>query len=306
MMQKIILDTDIADDIDDAFALNYILQNPDAFDLLGVVTTFKNPLERARIAKKILRLCGKENVGVYVGSKNPLNATFHPFHYEKVDEKGIIHLLSYKPELEGEKVELENGVDFIISTIKKYPHEVMLIGIGPLTNIAQAILKDPSIKGLIKTIVVMGSFQFEGSCHQTKEWNVLVDPEASKVVYESGIPLRVVGGDITCLSTLTQEELDEVRSARNPSASYINEMLEEWMRANNRMPVLHDCLPISSLVSDRYLKFKKVRVKIPLEKEARGTSVITFDSTSNTMMACGFNRDLFIKDFLTLYKKGSI
>jgi len=305
-MQKIILDTDIADDIDDAFALNYILENPDTFDLLGVVTTFKNPLERARIAKKILRLCGKENIGVYLGSKNPLNSTIHPFHYEEVDEKGTIHLLSYKPELEGEKVESENGIDFIISTIKKYPNEVMLIGIGPLTNIAKVILKDSSIKDLIKAIVVMGSFQSKNSNHLEKEWNVLVDPEASKVVYESGIPLRIVGGDITCLSTLTQEELDEVRAARNPSASYINEMLEEWMQANKRMPVLHDCLPISSLVSDQYLTFKKVRVKIPLEKEARGTSVITFDDTSNALMACGFNRNLFIKDFLTLYKKGSM
>lgn len=305
-MQKIILDTDIADDIDDAFALHYILKNPDTFDLLGVVTTFKNPLERARIAKKILRLCGKNDIGVYLGSKNPLNASVNAFSYEKTDDEGIIHLLSYKPELNSEKVESQNGVDFIISSIKKYPHEVTLIGIGPLTNIAQAILKDPSIKDLIKSIVIMGAFQSKELNHSVREWNVLVDPEASKVVYESGIPLRVVGGDITCLSVLTQEELGEVRKASDLSATYINEMLEEWMAANKRMPVLHDCLPISSLISDQYLTFKKVRVRIPLDKEARGTSVITFDDTSNTLMACSFSRDLFIKDFLTLYKKGSI
>ena len=293
-MIKLILDTDIADDIDDAFALDFILKNKDHFELLGVVTVFKNVLERAQVAKKIIRLNGKD-VPVYMGENKPLKNQVSYFHYETPR-----HLLSYKPCLDDEKVEEMNGIDFILKTIKENPYQITLLGIGPCTDIALAIKKDPETMKLVKQILLMnGTNNFERA--YTKEWNVLVDPEADQILFNSELPIKFVPGEITCQSTLTDEELKEVFNKDNPSALYINEMLREWMEANKRMPVLHDVLPIYSLINKDCFQFKKVTVEVPLDEEHRGSMAVKLDEKSNKEVAVTFDRQTFMKDFLNLY-----
>lgn len=293
-MIKVILDTDIADDIDDAFALDFILKNDDKFELLGVVTVFKNVLERAKIAKKIIRL-NKKDTPVFMGENEPLKSKVVYFNYEKNN-----HLLSYKPSLDVEKIEDANGIDFILKTIKDNPHEIVLLGIGPSTNIAKAIMKDFETMKLVKKIVIMqGTNNLEPI--YAKEWNVLVDPEASNILMTSKLPVRFVSHEITCQSTLNNEELKKVLSANNPSAKYINEMLGEWMNANKRMPVLHDVLPIYSLISNDCFIFKTVSVEVPLDEEKRGSWLIKEDKNSNKEVAISFNRKQFIDYFMSIY-----
>lgn len=293
-MIKLILDTDIADDIDDAFALDFILKNSDQIELLGVVTVFKNVLERAQVAKKIIRL-NKKNIPVYMGENKPVKNDISYFHYE--DGK---HLLSYKPDLDHEKVEEMSGVDFILKTIRENPHEITLLGIGPVTDIAKAIQKDLEAMKLVKQILLMNGTNNLNRVY-VKEWNVLVDPEAEKVVLESELPVRFVPGEITCQSTLTDEELKQVFNKNNPSALYINEMLKEWMDANKRMPVLHDVLPIYSLLNKDCFHFKKVVVEVPLEEEHRGSLAISEDEKSNKEVAVTFDRQTFMEYFMNLY-----
>ena len=293
-MIKLILDTDIADDIDDAFALDFILKNSDQLELLGVVTVFKNVLERAQIAKKIIRLNGK-NIPVYMGENKPLRNNINYFHYENPQ-----HLLSYKPCLDEEKVEEMNGVDFILKTIRENPHQITLLGIGPCTDIARAIQKDLETMKLVKQILLMNGTNNLSKAY-TKEWNVLVDPEAEQVLFHSELPIRFVPGEITCQSTLTDEELQKVFQKTNPSALYINEMLKEWMDANKRMPVLHDVLPIYSLLNKDCFHFKKVVVEVPLDEEHRGSMALMEDEKSNKEVAMTFNRQVFMDYFMNLY-----
>ena len=293
-MIKLILDTDIADDIDDAFALDFILKNSDQFELLGVVTVYKNVLERAQIAKKIIRLNGKD-IPVFMGENKPFKNDVWHFHYENPQ-----HLLSYKPGLEKEKVEEMNGVDYILKTIKENPHQITLLGIGPCTDIARAIQKDLETMKLVKQILLMNGSNNFNKCY-TKEWNVMVDPEAEQVLFHSELPIRFVPGEITCQSTLTDEELKQVFQKNNPSALYINEMLKEWMDANKRMPVLHDVLPIYSLLNKDCFHFKKVVVEVPLDEELRGSMAIDEDEKSNKEVAVTFDRQAFMEYFMSLY-----
>ena len=293
-MIKVILDTDIADDIDDAFALDFLLKKDSDFDVLGVVTVFKNVLERAQIAKRIIEL-NKKEIPVFMGENKPLKNDIVYFDYEKDN-----HLLSYKPYLDNEKVEETNGVDFILKSIKENPHEVVLLGIGPSTNIAKAIQKDLETMKLVKQIVIMqGTNNFNPV--YAKEWNVLVDPEASAILFNSELQVRFIPHEITWQSTLSDEELKDVLSKDNPSSKYINEMLVEWMNVNKRMPVLHDVLPAYSLISDTCFTYKKATVKVPLDEEKRGSYLLKEDNSSNKEVAVSFDRAEFMNSFLNTY-----
>ena len=293
-MIKVILDTDIADDIDDAFALDFLLKKDSEFELLGVVTVFKNVLERAQIAKRIIEL-NKKDIPVFMGENKPLRNDVVYFDYEKEH-----HLLSYKPYLDKEKIEETNGVDFILQSIKENPHEVVLLGIGPSTNIAMAIQKDLETMKLVKQIVIMqGTNNFNPV--YAKEWNVLVDPEASAILLNSELKVRFIPHEITCQSILNEDELKNVLTRDNPSSKYINEMLVEWMDANKRMPILHDVLPIYSLISDTCFTYKKATVTVPLDEEKRGSFLLKEDSNSNKEVAVSFDRAEFMNNFLNTY-----
>lgn len=293
-MIKVILDTDIADDIDDAFALDFLLKKDDIFEVLGVTTVFKNVLERAKIAKKIIRL-NKKDVPVFMGENKPLKSDVVYFNYEKEN-----HLLSYKKDLDSEVVEEMDGVNFILKSIKENPNEIVLLGIGPSTNIAKAIKQDLETMKLVKKIVIMqGTNNFNPV--YAKEWNVLVDPEAAQILLTSELPVRFIPHEITCQTTLDENELKEVLSRNNPSAKYVNEMLKEWMAANNRMPVLHDVLPIYSLISSTCFEYKNATIEVPLEEDKRGALLLIENNNSNKEVAVSFNRKEFMEYFLKTY-----
>ena len=185
-MNKIILDTDIGDDIDDAFALSILLNEKNA-DLLGVTTVFRNSYKRAKMASYLIKTFGKD-VKVYAGCDEPLIAKVETLlspeikEKEKLDENGKYLIPQYSNEMDEGVVEKQHAVDFIIEQVHKYPNEITLVGIGPLTNIALAIRKDPSICSLLKEIRIMGGDPTNVNC---KEWNIFCDPEAARIVYEA-------------------------------------------------------------------------------------------------------------------------
>lgn len=162
-MNKIILDTDIGDDIDDAFALSILLNEKNA-DLLGVTTVFRNSYKRAKMASYLIKTFGKD-VKVYAGCDEPLIAKVETLlspeikAKEKLDENGKYLIPQYFNEMDEGVVEKQHAVDFIIEQVHKYPNEITLVGIGPLTNIALAIRKDPSICSLLKEIRIWVEIQ---------------------------------------------------------------------------------------------------------------------------------------------------
>jgi purine nucleosidase len=273
-MKKIILDTDIGDDIDDALALVFLLRLKQ-LDLIGVTTVFKNSKIRARLAKKILRLMNREDIPVFAGYSNGLQ-TKNDSDWEICQKTNELNNPIYAPENSFEGADGEGAVDFIISNAKKYKNELTLVGIGPFTNIAKAIQKDPEAMRLINRIVIMGGAFFE----QFIEWNVLCDPDAAKVLFEFDIPLYCVGTDVTWECTVNEQQLELMMSFadENTIEGYLSKLVKMWTERAKRIPILHDPLAVWVIVNDTDVSFEEVLVKIETNGEHTRGCTVNYDN----------------------------
>ena len=263
----IILDTDIGDDIDDAYALSVLLA--ENANVLGVTTVYRNSLQRAKIASKMISLFGKE-VKVYVGEDYPEVEPLKKF--EKADKDGKANIPHYIDEVMKDETVESGAVDFILDTLKKYPHEVTLLAIGPLTNLARAIEKDRETFALAKNILMMGGNFSEYDV----EWNFLCDPEAAKTVFECGVPIKAVGVDITRKCTFTENTVDCFSKLQSEKYKLLVKMTKIWISHNaerGHPPTMHDPLAASTLFQDGLVTFKKGKYKIFLSDKARAMSL---------------------------------
>ncbi|HUA16232.1 MAG TPA: nucleoside hydrolase [Verrucomicrobiae bacterium] len=197
--EKIIIDTDIGDDVDDAFALALAVKSPE-FEILGVTTTFADTETRARIARRFLRETGRSDIPVIAGRptvpKNPMS--------QRLYANG-----------EGEVVAHESAVAFMLGEIRKHPGEITLIAIGPLMNVGAAIDEDPATFRKLKRIVLMGGSIRRGygdlgytpPVPPMPEWNIVNDIASAQKLFAAGVPLYVMPLDST------QLKLDEVKRA---------------------------------------------------------------------------------------------
>lgn len=190
-MKKIILDTDIGSDIDDAFALAYLLCRTD-IEILGITTVSGSPELRAQVADKICSVYGKD-IPVCVGCEKSLSGEVHQPRLTKAQT--AVALSNNREDFEN------NAAEFMRSIIEKHPGEVTLVCIGQLTNIATLFSKYSHIPDLLNGMVIMGG-RF-ASCDTQRwgetEWNIWCDIEASRIVYDRRVKNSIViGGEQTC------------------------------------------------------------------------------------------------------------
>lgn len=295
--RKVILDTDIGDDIDDSFALLLLLESR-AFDVLGITTVFRNVEKRGLMAKQLITSLGYD-VEVYPGINDPFKAKIEELVpenirlKEQVDEKGLYLFPQYDPSMEKYTLGEKNAVDFIIEQIHKYPHEVTLIPIGPLTNIGTAIKKDPSIVPLIKEIRIMGG----GYQQDWAEWNIFCDPEAADIVYSSGVKLSAVGFNVTKLTGLSTQDVEDLKNSKSPTIKLVYKAMMKWFKHYEFSgAVMHDPLTVASLLDESIVTFKKLPMYIDLEK-TRGLTIE--DETRGTLIdvAVAVDKDKFFNLF---------
>ncbi len=229
--EMILLDTDIGDDIDDAYTLGLLLA--EQANLIGVTTVYRNSQQRAKIAAKLISLFDKKDeIKVYVGEDIPEKEEVKKF--EKADVDGKANIPHYIPS-EMEKEQTEDGaVDFIIQTLKAHPYEITLLAIGPLTNLARVIEKDHAAFQLAKSLLIMGGNFSE----QDVEWNVLCDPEAAKTVFLGGVPIKAVGVDITRKCMFNERTLEYLSSLESAKYRLLVKMTEIWIDHNQERGVL--------------------------------------------------------------------
>jgi purine nucleosidase len=200
--RKVIIDTDTASD--DAVALIMALRNP-KIDVIGITTVAGNcPIpEATQNALFTVELVGS-SVDVYAGATAPLSRTLETAqHVHGADGMGDIglHLKDRKPHSKG-------AVDYLVETIRDNPGEVELIAIGPLTNIALALQAEPRIAQWVKRFVIMGGTAvLPGNITPVAEFNIWADPEAAKIVFNSGLRVEMVGWDISIASAIIDDEL---------------------------------------------------------------------------------------------------
>lgn len=208
MTRKIIIDTDPGQD--DGVAILLALASPEDLEVLGIVAVGGNvPLSRTSgNARKIVELSGRTDVPVFAGCGRPLMRK--PVTAEHVHgETGLNGVDLPEPSL---PIQVQHGVDFIVETLRSAePQSVTLCTLGPLTNVAMALIKAPDIAASVREIVSMGGAYFEvGNITPTAEFNIYVDPEAADVVFASGIPITLMPLDVTHQVLNTRERLDRI------------------------------------------------------------------------------------------------
>lgn len=295
---KLIIDTDVGDDIDDSFAI-LLAHESHVFDILGVTTVFRNSLKRAKMAKQIISSLGYETK-VYAGCDVPFISKIDDLIQpeirakEKVDEFGLYLIPQWDESMENERVEEMHAVDFIIEQIHKYPNEVVLTPIGPLTNIAMAMRKDPTIIPLIKEVRLMGG----GYQQDWAEWNVFCDPEAASIVFNSGAKVTMVGFNVTIQTALSPEKVEIIRNSKSKALQIISKGMERWFKHYEfTTPVMHDPLVIASLIDEEILNFIDIKMDVDL-KEVRGKTFVKDISNSfSHKVAVSVNKDRFFEIF---------
>ena len=201
---RVIIDTDMG--ADDAAAL-ILAASSDSLEILGVTVLYGNvALEQAADnALAVLELCGRE-APVYIGAEKPLEKPRPEMIWvhgkDGLGDRDLVHP-SGSPES-------GSAVDFILDTVRRNPGEIELVALGPLTNVAQAVLQDPETMGWVKRIWVMGTCGFgAGNASPVAEFNVYNDAEAYDTVLRAELPMTVIGLDCCLEATrLSQADLE--------------------------------------------------------------------------------------------------
>jgi purine nucleosidase len=214
--RRFLIDTDTASD--DAVALVMALRHPDVqVDAITLVAG-NVPIEQGlQNALYTVELCERETP-VYRGMDRPLLRPLETAqNVHGHDGLGDINL-----PLQGRKPATGDAVDVIVETINSSPGQITLITIGPLTNLAMALLRDPSLPGKVREYVMMGGVGYGyGNITPVAEYNIWVDPEAASIVFRSGLPITMVGWDISRqYAVLEEEEVAAMRAIGTPLANF--------------------------------------------------------------------------------------
>ena len=265
MARRIIIDTDPG--IDDAVAILLALAAPEELEILGIVAVAGNlplPLTE-RNARRVCELAGRADIPVYAGCARPLLrplATAEHIHAETDRDR----LLLPEPTM---GLRAQHGVDFLVETLRTAEAgTITLCALGPLTNIAMALIKAPEIAGKIGELVIMGGACFElGNVTPAAEFNIHVDPHAAALVVDSGVPITMMPLDATHQLLTTSPRLDALRTLGNRCGRAVVALLASFERNRRakfgaRATALHDPSVIAYLLSPRLFQGREVNVAV--------------------------------------------
>ncbi len=267
--QKIILDTDPGQD--DALAILLALGSGEEIDLLGITTVAGNvPLALTTPnAMKICELAGRRDVKIYAGCARPILRPLVTAEYVH-GKTGLDGAEFPDPTM---PLQDRHAVDFIVDTLMMHkPGSVTLCPIGPLTNIALAMVKVPAIIPRIKEIVLMGGAMSHGNVTPAAEFNIYVDPHAARVVFEGGVPLTMMGLDVTHRALVNEERLAAISAVGSPVAVAVTGLLDFFNRFDRERydipgAPLHDPCVIAYLLRPELFQGKACHVAVETDSE---------------------------------------
>lgn len=261
--KKILIDTDIGDDIDDAFAILAAVAS--GFEIVGITTVFRDTDSRARMAKKLLKAFGNgyEKVPVYAGHSS-YAAEKEPNDEHQCRFSDDLHSVDYAPENDAP----EMAVDFIIDSCRRFGKELTVIALGPFCNIAKVIEKDPMALDGINKVAIMGGAFFK----QYADWNVMCDVPAADLMFRSLNNLECMGADVThrlSADHLLPEILGD--APLSPALDYIRSLYRDWhaQYPSNRI-VLHDVLVVYYAMDPAICTMESIRTAVITEGYAKG------------------------------------
>lgn len=280
-MRKIIIDCDPG--MDDSMALVLALKS-EQVDVLGITTVAGNyPIDvTTKNALKVVELLSREEVPVARGLGNPLvrKTPVDPFSHG--DDGQANNNLPTPTTKEAKEV----ACDFIIRNVEENPGEVTIICCGPLSNLALAMIKQPSIKGQIKEVIAisgvfgLNEYSYRKATGDTpqSEWNVYVDPEAADIVYNSGVEFTALGLDIATHfeADFTDEHINQLKSSNLPEAQFLSHAIAFTKgRGYGAYTTIIDCLAVAHVIEPTLIGTIRGRVGIETEgKYSFGNTVL--------------------------------
>lgn len=272
-MQRVIIDTDPG--IDDAMAILLGLNSPELkVEALTVVPGNVDGRQGLENALKIVSLAGRCDVVVAGGAKHPLNQKLITAQYWH----GPNGLAGVELPASKCKADPRFGPDLIIELVHKYPHEITLIPVGPLTNIALAVSKDPSIVPLVKNIVIMGGSITGGNVNGAAEANIYNDPEAASIVFNAGWMVSMIGSDVGERTLMTRKHLSELQAQHGQESDFIAKLADFYVSRSEKSgypgAAMYDPLAVATVIDPNLVTLKDMHVDVETKGEfTRGETV---------------------------------
>ncbi|WP_442782641.1 nucleoside hydrolase [Collimonas fungivorans] len=255
--EQVIVDTDIGDDIDDAFALGLLLNSP-GFEILGFTSAWGDTGLRMQLLQRLLRETGHGGIPI---ARGIATTSMTPFTQARWAQRGSL------PE------SAPPAVDFLLQQIRQHPGQVTLIALGPLTNIGAAITRDPATFGKLKRVVMMGGSvragyrksEYAAPRPADKEYNIAADIPAAQKLFTSGVPIVMMPLDST------QVRLDEVERGAlfghgSPVTDALTLLYHQWTDSyqpwSSTTPTLFDAVPVAYLADRRICPTTPLRIVV--------------------------------------------
>jgi inosine-uridine nucleoside N-ribohydrolase len=265
----VIVDMDIGDDIDDAFALGLLLKSPE-IEIVGITTAWGDTALRMRLLERLLRETGHGNIPVALGIKT-VNPT--PFTQARYAQRGAM------------PARAPAAVDFLLQQIRQRPGQVTLLALGPLTNVGAAIARDPATFRQLKQVVMMGGSvragyrksQYVPSRPADKEYNIVSDPAGARALFASGVPIVMMPLDSTQIR-LDEVERNALFGHGSPLTDALTLLYHQWIDAyqpwSSTMPSLFDVVPVAWLIDPQVCPTTPLHITVGVDgttREAAGT-----------------------------------
>lgn len=280
---RVIIDTDPG--VDDALALLLAMRSPE-LEIEGITPVAGNvPLELTLPnALRLVEIAGRTDIPVAVGARAPLMRRLVTATYAH-GENGLGGAVFPEPTT---KPVAEPAAEFIRRIVRKYPHEVTLITLGPLTNIATALNSDSELAGLVKGLTMMGGSLSGGNITPAAEFNIYVDPEAARIVFQSGIPITMVGLDVTRKTSLTDDHVRVLEAAQNPVSQAAAKIGRNAINHNRERgflvgPNMHDSLAVAAFLDPSILKWQEYYVDVETTGELTAGETLGYSPVSGDL-----------------------
>lgn len=266
-VKRVIIDTDIGDDIDDAYALVFALNSPE-IDVEAVISNNRYERVRAKIARKLAEKTGKE-VPVFEGLKGGIG---------KLSQGEFVENYSWNPP------KLRDNLDFFRNVFKG---EIYYVSLGSLTNLSFLLKRIPGAEKNINSHIMGGTVNrnYEGQEEKIAEWNVKSDVEASKEVFSSEMDINMIGLDCTWDLELKEEGISKIRESRSSTCKALHDLYDYWRKDHpERNPILFDVLATESVIDKSLVDYEKKHVYV--DKEGK-----TIESNKGKEVLVGMESD---------------
>jgi len=271
--RRVIIDTDPG--VDDAMAILLALNSPELkVEALTATAGNLEAWQTLENALKVTSLANRCDVPVAAGGQHPLAQKLITAQFWH-GKNGLANVELPAPKC---KADPRFGPDLIIELVHKYPHEITLIPVAPLTNIALAVSKDPSIVSLVKDIVIMGGSISGGNVDGAAELNIYGDPEAASIVFNAGWVVTMIGSDVGERTIMTRKHLAELQSMHGPESEFVAKMMEFYLARSEKSgyagAAMYDPLAVGTVIDSTLVTLKDMHVDVETKGEfTRGETV---------------------------------